>query len=199
MRVLGIAQNVEDMNDFALKQNASGYRSSVESKRVTCGELSEFRREPIARFEVEELAPWSAYGHRVGLAQPRRRLHQRVEHDLQIEGRAADDLKHVRGGGLLLQRLAQLVEQARVLDGDDGLAGKILDQLDLLVCKRVDFLAVYRDSAEQLLFLEHWDSKIGPSAGKFDQGNDGIIALDIGLLSPEIGNVDYLLGSDEAS
>ena len=28
------------------------------------------------------------------------------------------------GGGLLLQRLAQLVEQPRVLDGDDGLAAK---------------------------------------------------------------------------
>ena len=31
------------------------------------------------------------------------------------------------GGGLLLQRLAQLVEQPGVLDGDDGLLGEILD------------------------------------------------------------------------
>ena len=31
---------------------------------------------------------------------------QRVEHRLQIEGRAADHLEHVGGGGLLLQRLA---------------------------------------------------------------------------------------------
>ena len=45
-----------------------------------------------------------------------------------------------RGRGLLLQRfgeivgaLAQLVEQARVLDGDDGLRGEVLHQLDLLV------------------------------------------------------------------
>ena len=30
---------------------------------------------------------------------------QRIEHRLQIEGRAADDLEHVGGGGLLLQRL----------------------------------------------------------------------------------------------
>ena len=48
------------------------------------------------------------------------------QHRLQIEGRAADDLEHVGGGGLLLQRFAQLVEQARVLDGDDGLAAKFL-------------------------------------------------------------------------
>ena len=61
----------------------------------------------------------------IGIAQPRRRLDQRVEHGLQIEGRATDDLEHVGGGGLLLQRFAQLVEQAGVLDGDDGLRGEI--------------------------------------------------------------------------
>ncbi len=31
-----------------------------------------------------------------------RRLGERVEHSLQIEGRAADDLQHVGGGRLLL-------------------------------------------------------------------------------------------------
>ena len=68
----------------------------------------------------------------IGIAQPRGRLDQRIEHRLQIEGRAADDLEHVGGGGLLLQRLeivgalAQLVEQARVLDGDDGLLAKFV-------------------------------------------------------------------------
>ena len=30
-------------------------------------------------------------------------------------------------------RFAQLVEQPRVLDGDDGLSGEVLHQLDLLV------------------------------------------------------------------
>jgi hypothetical protein len=45
-----------------------------------------------------------------GLAQPRRRLDKRIEHHLQIEGRAADHLEHVGGGGLLLQRFPQLVE-----------------------------------------------------------------------------------------
>ena len=41
----------------------------------------------------------------IGLAQARRRFDQRVEHRLQIEGRAADDLEHLGGGGLLLQQL----------------------------------------------------------------------------------------------
>jgi len=43
---------------------------------------------------------------------PCRRFDERVEHGLQIEGRAADDLEHVGGRGLLLQRFAQLFEQA---------------------------------------------------------------------------------------
>ena len=34
---------------------------------------------------------------------------------------------------------AQLVEQAGVLDGDDGLGGEVLDQLDLLVGERAHF------------------------------------------------------------
>jgi hypothetical protein len=44
------------------------------------------------------------------------------------------------GGGLLLQRFAQLVEQAGVLDGDDGLRGEIRNQGDLLVGERSNVL-----------------------------------------------------------
>jgi hypothetical protein len=42
---------------------------------------------------------------------------------------------------LLLQRFAQLVEQPRVLDGDDGLPCEIADQLDLLVGEGAYFLS----------------------------------------------------------
>src|SRR5262249_47525193 len=80
----------------------------------------------------------------VRLAQSNSRLHQRLQHCLQIEGRAADDLEHVGGGGLLLQGFAQvararlyLVEQPHVLDSDDGLVGEGLDQLDLLIGERL--------------------------------------------------------------
>jgi hypothetical protein len=45
---------------------------------------------------------------------------------LQIEGRAADQLEHIGRGGLLLQRLAQLVEQAGIFNGDDCLGGEVL-------------------------------------------------------------------------
>src|SRR5262249_22955115 len=79
----------------------------------------------------------------IRLAQARHRLDQRIEHGLQIEGGAADDLEHVGGGGLLLQRLTQfaiarlqLSKQPRILDGDHRLVGKGRHQFDLLVGER---------------------------------------------------------------
>src|SRR5262249_56328244 len=76
-------------------------------------------------------------------------LQQRLKDALEVERRSADDLEHVGRDSLLLQRFAQiiralpqLVEQPRVLDGDDGLVGKILNQVDLLVDERPDLLTV---------------------------------------------------------
>ena len=67
----------------------------------------------------------------LGLADARRVLQHGLEHRLQFARRTGDDLQHLGGRGLLLQRLgeivgalAQFVEQPRVLDGDDGLAAK---------------------------------------------------------------------------
>ena len=45
----------------------------------------------------------------------------------------------------IVRALAQLVKQARILDGDDGLRGEIADQLDLLVGERPDLLPVDAD------------------------------------------------------
>ena len=78
----------------------------------------------------------------LGLADTRRVLQHGLEDRLQLAGRTADDLQHVGGGGLLLQRFAQLVEQPGVLDGDDGLCGEILHQLDLLVAEWPHLLAI---------------------------------------------------------
>ena len=72
------------------------------------------------------------------IAQPNRQLEQRVKYRLEIKRGAADDLEHVSGGRLLLQRFAQLVEQAGVLDGDHRLRGKSRDQIDLLLRERVN-------------------------------------------------------------
>ena len=107
----------------------------------------------------------------VCLAQSPGRFDERVEHRLQVESRAANDLEHVGSGGLLLKRFAQLVEQPRVLDGDDGLRGEVCDQLDLLVGERAHLLPVDADCADQLVLLEHGDNH-GPRAG---EGGDSCV------------------------
>ena len=44
----------------------------------------------------------------IGIAKPGGGLDHRIEHGLQIEGRAADDLQHVAGRGLVFQRLLEV-------------------------------------------------------------------------------------------
>jgi hypothetical protein len=88
------------------------------------------------------------YGAHIRIAKPGRRLDQRVKYRLQIEGRSADDLEHIGGRGLLLQRLAQLIEQAGVLDRDDGLGGERLHEFDLSVGEKRDLLTIEGDCAD---------------------------------------------------
>src|SRR5262245_61320848 len=59
---------------------------------------------------LEMVSSRTSYGSHVRLAQQRRRFRQGVQHFLQIEGRAADDLEDVSGGRLLLERFEQLTE-----------------------------------------------------------------------------------------
>jgi len=62
-------------------------------------------------------------------------------------------------------RDAQLVEQPSILDGNDGLVCKALDELDLLVGERPNLLAVNDNDADQFILLEHrhCDVRLGPS------------------------------------
>ena len=51
------------------------------------------------------------------------------------------------------ERLPQFVEQPRVLDGDDGLGGEVLDEFDLLVAKRTDHLAVEHKRTDDMVLF----------------------------------------------
>jgi hypothetical protein len=48
----------------------------------------------------------------IGVTQEGSRFHQRIEHDLKIERRAADDLENAGCRRLVLARLMQFVHQA---------------------------------------------------------------------------------------
>jgi hypothetical protein len=71
----------------------------------------------------------------IGVAKPGSRFYKGVEYGLQIERRAANDLQHISGRGLLLQRLAQFVEQPRVLNSDHGLISERLEHRTLFIRK----------------------------------------------------------------
>src|SRR6516164_8269499 len=112
----------------------------------------------------------------IGIAKLRRRFAKRVEHRLQVESRATDDLKHVGSRGLLLQRLPEFVQQPRILDGDDCLRGEVLHQRDLLFGKWTGLLTEDVDRADQLVLLQHWYRNEDARATK-PEGRIGCFAL----------------------
>ena len=99
-------------------------------------------------------AKMSARNHSVPLAEsqhhvinptnPGSALDDGIEDRLHVRGRAADDAEHFSGCCLVFERLAQLCialaeffKQADVLDGDDRLSSKGLEQFDLLLRERL--------------------------------------------------------------
>ena len=64
----------------------------------------------------------------------------------------------------IARALAQLVQQPRVFDGDNGLGGEILDQLDLLVGERANLLTIDCDNADHPIVIEHGGGQNGPRA-----------------------------------
>ena len=83
-------------------------------------------------------------------------------------------LQHLRGRGLLLQRLGELararlhlVEQAHVLDRDHRLVGEGGHQLDLLVGEWLHRLALQIDDADRRSFPQERDTEHGPNAANF--------------------------------
>ena len=113
--VFRIRQHVGNVDSLALEQRPSEDRSSPYARRPHSGVLhvrGELGREPPARDPRVALTGGTMDRRHLRLAQPRCRLDQGIEHGLQIEGRAADDLEHVGGGGLLLQRFAVSVRRA---------------------------------------------------------------------------------------
>src|SRR5262249_28477304 len=124
-----------------------------------------------------------------------------LKHRLELAREARDDAQHLRCRGLLLQRLAeigralaQLIEESRVLDGDDGLPREARHQLNLLVAKRTDLLAVDADGADQLIFLEHGNGEDRAVAAVRNGGDEKWGARDIGRQLGDVGDLRGLFG-----
>ena len=166
-----------------------------------------FRRVAIACRDDGKTVPSDVDGSAMSASQSRAaELDQRIEHRLQIEGRAADHLEHVGGGGLLLQRFAQIIGACRSSLSRRVFSiaiaawpGECRDQLDLLVGERANLLAEDTDGADQLALSEHRDRKQGPVAAELDGADEQRIAFDIGALSRDVGDMDHPLRLDDAA
>ncbi len=137
------------MRDGALDEGSAGPRPLVDRGRMACHELLVFWRKSKRRFEVIMATFGSRQDGHIGFAQPGRRLHQRIKNGLQIESRPADDLEHVSGSGLLLERFAQFIEQARILNSDNGLIGEASGQINLLFRKWMDAVSQKRHHTDR--------------------------------------------------
>src|SRR5262249_44199383 len=103
------------------------------------------------------------------------------------------------GGRLLLQRFAQLVEQSRVLDGDDGLGGEVLYQRDLFVGERPDFLTVDADRTDERALLEHRHQQECPRAGHLDQLHNLRETFDVSRIGGEVSYMNELFRFGETT
>ena len=90
------------------------------------------------------------------------------QHLLKVE-RGADRLADLGERPLLLHRarklgrtLLQLLEEAGVLDGDDGLVREGLQQRDLLIAERLDLVPVHRHDADRSPMSEERHVDHGP-------------------------------------
>src|SRR5262249_45099488 len=90
---------------------------------------------------------------KIGFANSRRVLQYGAKDGPELARRTIDDAQHLGSGRLLLQRFAQLVEQARVLDGDQRLIGKGGHELDLFPGKRLRHFFRYEDPPAHIPFV----------------------------------------------
>src|SRR5262249_33520583 len=132
------------------------------------------------------------------IAKASSRFDQRIEHGLQIEGRAADDLEHISRGCLLLEGLGEIIgalpefiEQPRVLDRDNCLRRKIRQQLDLLVAARPPLLTMDDDDSDNFFVLKHRYGDNGPNVTKLYRLDCRRMTFDIGWRACEV----YMHGS----
>src|SRR5262249_22292293 len=102
--VFRIGLCIDDMHRRPFKQRPTGHAPTPRLEFQMSMLSFELRGKSVARPRPKGAALcWKRNVPYIGFGKPSRRLDQRVEHGLQIEGRAADNLEHVGGGSLLLQ------------------------------------------------------------------------------------------------
>src|SRR6516164_2262561 len=122
----------------------------------------------------------------------------RVEHWGEVTWRGIDNLQYLGGRGLLLQGLARLGQQPRILDRDHRLRREILQQRDLLVGKRLDLLAIDRQHAEQGISLPQRYGEMAAGAAEIDDSAAVRVAAAVRFLIHQVEIVDDVLAGQNS-
>src|SRR5262245_35121342 len=141
------------MDDVFRRNSPARACFRIKRVRPAFPEFSERRWGALHGGGMEQLAVVKQQMRKLGRANTAGVNEDRIEYGIEGAGGARDDLQDFRRGGLLCQRLAQLVEQAGILDCNHRLAGEALDQLDLLLRERSNLLAIDANGAHQLVIL----------------------------------------------
>ena len=120
--VVGVRDHVRDLDGAALESYAADDRARILRDRAVLDEGAVGVGAAEQMGQAVHVAVEQVDHARVGAAEPDRVAHDRLEHRLQLELPAPDDVEHLAGGSLLLDRLAQVPRElldARV-DGCSG-------------------------------------------------------------------------------
>src|SRR5262249_47641580 len=150
-----ISEYIRDLNGLLFLNSSRNGCPASDSNWVLFHELFKFSGKSVAGYLAVHFTELAVDRSHFGFAQPGCRLDQRIENNLKIKSGAADDLQHIRSGGLLLQLFAQFIQQPCILNRDDGLIGKILPQRNLFVGEWGNFCPIDRNSANQVVVFEH--------------------------------------------
>src|SRR5262245_25976230 len=125
---------------------------------------------PMCGYQAEHIAVDSKDERIIRAAHSCRILRDGVQYRLDVGRRAADDAQNLARGRLLLERLLRLVEQPDILDRDDGLGGKGLQERDVAVGERADRRAPDRDRPDRLALAYQRDGQDRSEAGRARPG-----------------------------
>src|SRR5262249_55318655 len=152
---LVLRPSIEDVNHLFRPRHTTKATSLVCNKWPSLQQLGECWRYAEHGSCFDKVIVETEKYAKIGFANSRRVLQYGAKDGSKLARRTIDDAQHLGSGRLLLQRFVQLVEQPRVLNGNDGLCSEALDQVDLFVRERPHFSAINKKCADQLLTFEH--------------------------------------------
>src|SRR6516165_8362933 len=156
----GFGSVVGDVDHLPCSQDAIHQSAWSRMKRPTALlEFSVLRWRADFGRELNFLALYAKKRAELGFADAHCVFQRGPKYRLQFARRRTNDAQDFRRRRLLLQGFPQFVEQPRVLDGNDGLRGEVLDQLDLFVGEGLNLCAVELNDTKQLLLLQHRDAQ----------------------------------------